>query len=310
MSSDAITPEPLPEANPPTPAAEVVTPTPTPAPRFDAVPYTPDGGASPLGLALVLGGTLLAAVVIGCLVGIIKQGFYLVLIFPMLIGAAVGGVGMLLIKLGKVRSVPLAGMAAVLGGIMAMASMHYFLYQRFLDKVPGLRAVAGAVGFDFFTYLDLLAKEGVQIGKPGQKNGMNLGYIGSYIYWSVETLLVAGVAFAMMRARARHPFCRECRLWKEEKPLAMVATPTVSMAEEALREGQLASLLECAAPVAAQGLLLKVAACPQCGSEGEVDVTLEHLTQNAKNERQVKRITQVTYSGEVLRFLDTSPKAQ
>lgn len=311
MSSDAITPQPQPEPIPPAAAPETVTPTSEPAPRFDAEPYAPDGGASPAGLALLLGGTLLAAVVIGCLVGIVKQWFYLVLLFPAAVGAAVGGIGLVLIKRGKVRSAPLAGIAAVLGGVMAMGSLHYVGFLRYLNANPLVRAAAEAGKYSFRDYLDEYATSGVRIGRPGAKDGgMNLGYYGSYIYWFVEVLVVAGAALAMMLTQARAPFCRECGVWKDEKPLALVTTPTVDMAAEALREGQLASLLQCSAPVGPEGLLLKVAACPLCGAEGSVDVTLQHIAKNSKGEQQVKHVAQITYPGAVLRFLDSGPKAE
>ncbi|MGH7174448.1 MAG: hypothetical protein ACRELG_29630, partial [Gemmataceae bacterium] len=169
MSSDNITPEPNPD-----PAPSAITPEPVPEapspppPRFQTQPYVPDGNFPPLGLALTLGGGLMAAVLVGFLASVIGQWFYLVVLFPLLIGLALGGVGMAFIKIGKLRSPLLAGVAAGLSGIMAMGTMHYVNYQRFLDAVAEALPIERADlenGINFAKYLDLNAKEGVTIGR-------------------------------------------------------------------------------------------------------------------------------------------------
>lgn len=304
MSNDAITPEPNPDPIPPEAAAEA-----TPPPRFQTQPYVPDGSAKPLGLALTLGGGLVAAVLVGFLAGFIGQWFYLVVLFPFIIGFALGGAGIGLIKVGKLRNPLLAGIAAGLSGVMAMGTMHYVNYQRDLDTAAVKLAVDRAAlenGISFARYLDLSAQEGVTISRAtGKDKGMNLGYVGSYIYWLVEMILVAGVAWVMMRKTAAAPFCASCNTWKNDRPLAMVTVPAEDMAVRAVQEGDVVSLLSCAGPIQAQGLLLKTAVCPRCGAEGEVDVALERVTKNSKGQKQMTLVTRATYPGEVLRFLQS-----
>ncbi len=236
MSNDDTTSEPKPDSTPSAamPEAAPEAAPPPPPPHFQTEPYVPDGNFPPLGLALTLGGGLAAAVLVGFLASFIGQWFYLVVLFPLLIGAALGGIGMTFIKIGKLRSPLLAGIAAGLSGIMAMGTMHYVNYQRSLDDA------AKALPFDrgelekrisFVKYLDLSAEEGVTINRAAHNDkGMNLGYVGSYLYWLAEVIGVAAVAWAMMRTAAAAPFCIGCNTWKNERRLATVAVPDEDMA--------------------------------------------------------------------------------
>ena len=310
MSSDELTPEPKPEPSPPAANPEPVpeeTPPPPPAPRFEVQPYVPDGNFPPLGLALTLGGGLAAAVLVGFLASVIGQWFYLVILFPCLIGLALGGVGMAFIKAGKLRNPLFAGIAAALSGIMAMGTMHYVNYQRFVDTMAKALDVAPAEveeHFSFAKYIDSMATEGVTLSRAAHNDkGMNLGYVGSYIYWLVEMAVVAGIAWAMMRTTASAPFCVGCNSWKNERRVAMITVPAEDLAVRAVQEGEAVSLLSCAEPIKAEGLLLKTAVCPHCGADGEVDISLERLTKNSKGQQQKTTVTCTTYPGEVLHFL-------
>ena len=311
MSSDDFTPEPKPVSTPsgiaPEPLAEA---TPLPLPRFQTQPCVPDGNFPPLGLALTLGGGLAAAVFVGFLASVIGQWFYLVVLFPILIGLALGGVGMAFIKVGKLRNPLLAGVAAGLSGVMAMGTMHYVNYQRALDEIAkelsALSVDRAEVeqSLGFAKYIDASAKEGVTINRAAHNDkGMNLGYIGSYLYWLAEMIVVAAVAWAMMRKTAAAPFCVGCNTWKNERPLAMLTVPAEDMAVRAVDDGEVVSLLACAGPIETEGLLLKAAVCPHCGAEGEVDVALDRLTKNSKGQQQTTTVTRATYPGEVLSFL-------
>lgn len=308
MASDDIMPEPSPE---PIPAA--ITPeavpaeAPSPPPRFEVQPYTPDGNFPPLGLALTLGGGLAVAVLVGFLASFIGQWFYLVVLFPFLIGLALGGAGVAFIKVGRLRNPLLAGIAAVLSGVMAMGTMHYFNYQRTLDAVMKRLPIDRnelESRLSFAKYMDIRATEGVTIGRAAHNDkGMNLGYVGSYLYWLAEVILVAGLAWAMMRKTAAAPFCVGCNTWKNERRLAEMTVPAEDMAVQAVNEGELIRLLQCGEPIRTAGLVVKAAVCPSCGEEGEVDITLDRLTKNAKGEWTATTLTRVTYPGEVLSFL-------
>jgi hypothetical protein len=193
MSSDAITSDPGPPA----------------APRFVTEPYRPDGNAPFLGTLLTFAGLTGAGALVGTLAGFVHQWFYLVFLFPVVMGFAVGAAGMGLVKAFKLRNSLLAGLAAVLGGVTAETAMHYVDYQRYLgqweERLPGTRGEFAAKGFGLPQFIDFRAREGVALGslRPGGKE-MNLGYHGSYVFWGLEALLIAGVALLMQRAAVAH----------------------------------------------------------------------------------------------------------
>src|SRR5262245_34944060 len=81
---------------------------------FPSVPYRPSGG-SPGGGLPVLALTLVTAVAVAVGVGLLRQVFYLVLVFPLAMGFAVGAAGAWAVGLGKVRSPLLAGLFGLLG---------------------------------------------------------------------------------------------------------------------------------------------------------------------------------------------------
>ena len=159
------------------------------APRFDVEPYQPDGVAPPGGLAFLMVGVLGTAAALGLVLSYAVEQFYLILVFPLLAGALLGGAGRALVRAGRVRSPAVAATVAALGGVAMMFFMHYFDYLHNLNN-PGWQ---GAPAANVLEYIDIEAQEGVVVGENGN-NDINLGYVGSYLYFAFETILAAGVA--------------------------------------------------------------------------------------------------------------------
>jgi hypothetical protein len=301
VAAEDITPDPVRRPKPPPLPVEplpleAVTPEPMPLParpappRFDAVPYEPDGGAPAGGVALLLAGTLGAAALIGLGVSFLHEYFYIVLFMPMLMGGLVGLAGVGLVRAGKVRNPGVATVIGVLGGVAVMFFMHYW---------DALRFLAG----DLLDYLDLRATAGVTISHTGGgQGGMNLGYVGSWIYWVVETAIAAAIAGVVVRLPTASPFCAACGVWKEARPLGSLEAP-LPVAKSAVEEGEVARLMECRRPAAAQGLRLQAHVCPRCEHDGEVEITLENVLRNPKGQNQTVTVTRTTYPGDVLSYL-------
>jgi hypothetical protein len=274
------------------------------------------------------------AVGLGFLASFVGQWIYLILVFPFVIGLALGGIGALGIRVGKVRHPWLAGGAGFLAGVLAMTMMHYFDYLRFdrqfpADKRAALRAVLGqrqvqlaglggnagrmqlliqAVQVqDFPSYLDFEARQGVTISHGAghkDKGGMNLGYIGTYIYWLVETLIVACVAFSMMRSQASEPFCTTCQNWKQKRAIGTLGTPAGPVVE-AVREGDVNALWEHEPKPHGGPLAVYVSSCQKCGNEAAADVLVQHVTINKKGQTKRQNLVQVTYPGEAVAAFET-----
>ncbi len=292
-----VQPPPLPHIQagtpPPAPLPQPQQP-PLPAVSFPTDPYWPDGGVPVGGLFGMIALTLLAGVAVGVVAGLIRLGFYLVLIFPILMGAAVGGAGYGAVTLCKVRNRFLAAMTGVLAGCVTMLAMHFVSYVFFVNKF--------GVQIGFGRYIDELAKVGVRInstrgGNPRDK-GINLGYVGSYIYWLVEAAIVAGFAGAMMGTRAGKPFCRRCGSWKTQHNLGVLFLPRADAADF-FEAGELSRLVDPANPPGEGPITLTVWWCPYCLDEAPVDAALAQTVQGKKNVK-VTQLGMRTYPGEAL----------
>jgi hypothetical protein len=233
------------------------------------------------------------------LASLLRLVFWLVLIFPLLLGAAVGAVAGLGARLGKFRSPRQVGQLGLVAGLLAVFAMHYFDYVRLGWQVPGLNQVT------FVEYMQARARFGVKIGKPGAANGgMNLGYTGSFIYWAVEAGLSALAAYAVSQSMVSTPFCAGCNRWKAKRALGPYRLePQTALA--AFTAGVPAGIV---AP--AQGnkkVSLVIHHCPDCGAATPIDVQLS-ATEPAGKE-QVMYQSFLTYPGEATAAFDDLDRA-
>ena len=178
--------------------------------------------------------------------------------------------------------------------------MHYFDYRYNINN-PAWQGVPPA---SVLEYIDLEAQAGVVVGENGN-NDINLGYVGSYIYFVVETVLAAGFAVGIARGPALEPFCRNCNGWKTGRTLAGLPHVPPNVAVEAVQAGALLDLLETGAPLGGgYGLFLKIFPCPRCTAEGTVVAAVERITTDSRGRRTTKLFGKTVYPGEVLALID------
>lgn len=161
-----------------------------------------------------------------------------------------------------------------------------------LEKDPQLRRAL--LVDSLASYIDFAAHEGVEL-KRGAGNGINLGYWGSYIYWGLEALIVAGIAFGLMQGAAAEPFCGDCLVWKRSETWGPLSHPEA--VEHSLREGRI-ERFEFDPAAAGPQVEVTVYRCPTCEEGGDLDVRVERLTRNSKGEVQRTRTLQATYPAE------------
>lgn len=267
---------------------------PTSLQRYHAFPYKPDGGTPLLGLLLTVLLTFGAAVAIGALVSIVHQWVYLVFFFPLFMGLGVGYMGAKGIKLGKVRHPWVAALLGAMGGVLVMLVFHIGDYLLVLQAV-NQNAPAGQAqdqGFSFLTYMDMQAKEGVTIGRIGRGNdkGLNLGYVGSYVYWGAEMLLAACLAGLWMKSASNEPFCTTCHSWKPGQALGIV-TVQKEVVKEIMNNGDLPRLsqeIKGGSLTGSSQVLFTAYACPECGNQSTVEIGLREVVFEKKGNRKDK----------------------
>jgi hypothetical protein len=209
-------------------------------------PYRPSGKIPVLGyftmsLAAVIGGS-----VIGGLTHLISQLFYLIILFPLGMGFA----GVLLMSIaissGKVRNPWVAGLFGLLTGFSIYGAMNYADYAKFQDGMRSeirqntelkndnpdvvineiLRSETNSDGF--WGFIKYHAKQGVSIGRIGRGGG-NIGEIGTWIYWSIELLVIQFIIVAVSSSLAANPFCESSNEWyKDEEKIGTIPADAAS----------------------------------------------------------------------------------
>ncbi len=160
-----------------------------------------------------------------------------------------------------------------------------FLEALLVDSLPG--------------YIEFQAKQGVTIGRGG-RGGVNLGSIGSYVYWGMEAIIVAGLAFVVMKGTANEPYCTGCNEWKVAEawgPLSAGEAVT-----EAIKAGRVEKF-SFDPNLAGKQVLVTAFRCQECEDESNVDVRVEAISLNNKGEVTRNQLTQVTYPGLAYHFL-------
>jgi hypothetical protein len=293
--------------------------------------YSPEGGFRSDGFLRLLLVLAVAAAGLGLAAYYVGKLFYLVILFPSLIGVALGALGIRMVKSGHLRDPWLGGLAGLLGGLLAMFVMHYAGYREFrtrmAEQVPPrvvalddeqLIAALEAAKIEspyetvavihamksFPSYMALRAHQGVEISNHGG-SPMNLGYYGSCIYWIVEVLIVALIALGMIRETASAPYCGPCANWKEQKTLAAITgDPTV--AKRGVESGDPGLIAASGPDTTGVGRnMLSCAVCASCGgARSTIDLKLTEIIPQQKGAPKKKTRAHASWPGEALASIE------
>jgi len=153
----------------------------------------------------------------------------------------------------------------------------------------------------FPQFIDFEAEQGVEIGRVGSE--MNLGYAGTYIYWAVEMLIVAIIAYLIMKSTAEEPYCAHCSSWKNEQTYGPYKKSDKIINQ--LQQGQApnSKLKSALAAVTNPDISIKMHTCPNCENESEIDVSVQQLVKDKEGNVSEKVLTKMTYPPEAFVFL-------
>jgi hypothetical protein len=252
---------------------------------------------------LVLFLVFVAGVAIGWLASFIGQWFYLIFVFPLAIGFGVIAAGWLGTRAGKVTSPWFGAVAGMLGGLVAMMAMHYFDY---------MHSGARGAGLTFGQFIDAQATAGVQLlGRPGRGGGINIGYVGSFIYWGLEFLVVVGMCAALGVIVAASPFCTDCNRWKDKRDLGTrkVAmdgpkAQTIELLQKDFEQGQLSRLEAESDGDDALKIAMTAYVCSGC-READVDAQLHWFDVDSEGKPARQDLPLISYPPEALRVFKT-----
>ncbi len=286
---------------------EVEAPRRSPPPRtaltsqFPTEPYAAKPGVSVLGLPVFFGLLGGAGAGLGWLASAVGQWFYLIVLYPFGIGFLLLIGGFFAGRLTKMRSPAWGAVVGLAAGLLAVFAMHWFDYQRVLaDRQNGMAQALPADGL--LSFLDGQASEGLNVTSL-RGGGFNLGYFGTWLYWGVELVLVAGLAVFGPFLGAAEPFCEDCNSWKKERPLGTLHGDGAAAAA-ALTAGDVGRLTAFDPTRAGGNLPLFAAVCPNCDDNATIAVTLYQTIQNAEGQVERRELARVTFPGAALAEFD------
>ncbi len=215
--------------------------------KFLAKDYSPENGYEMNHLTLLFLALLGSGVLLAFAVDFISQWIYLVIVFPLLMGLALGYVGSKICEAQKIRKPLAAGVIAIVACILVDLAMHgisYYKFQKVMNELddnvktflalsaeeqaksieqsnldPATRAdyealVEASKVHSFPEYFLYQAKQGVSISRHAGK-GTNLGFYGTFIYWLVELGFLIYPCFIAVRETCAESYCGRCQNWKK-----------------------------------------------------------------------------------------------
>jgi hypothetical protein len=243
----------------------------------------------PLALLVVAAG----GAITGLLVGAIGLLIYLAFVFPMVMGAAGGKLVAGAVRLGRIRSTRQVILLAVVAAAVIYGAQHYgrylaLLIQASIEFTVDLTAAKFLVDFamieeighpGFLGYMLFRARDGISIGRFYSENGLELGPLLTWLYWSAEFTGILAIATYMGRNQLRVPVCESCgKPYSREKHLGGTVPANESLMLDLLRRnavGELAQLLEKDAGV--PSLEIYMQRCEACG-ESSARLTVRRVT--------------------------------
>ena len=230
--------------------------------KYRASNHTP---VASLFLLLILG--IISAAALGGILWAVDNTlhFYLVVAFPLFAGLIAGGLLVLGVRSGKVRSPLLAALIGLLTGVLIFGVYHFATYyvtfrgvvrDQYVQDVGKTPTDAeldqlinkGLTQFKisdtgFIGYLKFAAQEGLTITNSTSSSSSDVGNIDlkdqwAFVYWGVEILLAGIIAAVLAGREAGQPFDEDANSWYGKPTVLALATLKSRKAlDKALKDG-------------------------------------------------------------------------
>jgi hypothetical protein len=276
--------------------------------------YQPSNIAPTQGKQLLAISSVVAGIAIGGVAGFVSQWFYLIILFPIVMGGASAAAIAWAVKKGKVRNPLIAAAFAALSGLVLYGTMNYVQYLLFMQQqikeaqtyLPNsdratinqfidtaLQSQTGSSGV--VGYIKLSAQNGITITKAGRssKSGIHLDETLTWIYWAIELAVIEGLAIASAFAAASAPFSEDANDWYDG--MQFVGVVETSLREELLTHinnehfGRVGGLVDVRDDVAHPRLEIFTQSCAASSSSDSV-FFLYSVTKNKKDELDKKEL--------------------
>ncbi|NKB17767.1 MAG: hypothetical protein HC770_06250 [Pseudanabaena sp. CRU_2_10] len=194
-------------------------------------PYKPSNKVTNAGFTWLTVTALIGGLAIGGVTALVSRLFYLIVLFPLLMGAGGGFLQAYAVNRGKVRNPMIAGAFAILTGFVIYGTLSIGYYVAFRQEVAKelkqstgesddtkinkiidenvLQIKTGSTGF--LGFLKFSAQQGVGITRGSSK--IELKNEWAWGYWAIELAVISGITAFMAFAAAKEPFCENSDEW-------------------------------------------------------------------------------------------------
>ena len=194
-------------------------------------PYKPSNKVTNAGFTWLTVTALIGGLAIGGVTALVSRLFYLIVLFPLLMGAGGGFLQAYAVNRGKVRNPMIAGAFAILTGFVIYGTLNIGYYVAFRQEVAKelkqstgesddtkinkiidenvLQIETGSTGF--LGFLKFSAQQGVGITRGSSK--IELKNEWAWGYWAIELAVISGITAFMAFAAAKEPFCENSDEW-------------------------------------------------------------------------------------------------
>lgn len=194
-----------------------------------------------LRVSLLFGAAIMGGLVIGGIVAFIAQFFYLIFLFPLIMGGIAAFVMVAGVNGLKIPNAAIAALAAVVLSTVLYTTLHYGQYLTFLQQahadvalelgdvdaasVDGLIDLflleeTGATGF--VGYMLLQVDSGFSVGRATSSSSLPISGSIIWIYWFIEFAVITGIAAIAAAGATSKPFCQTCQEWYTSQRLGSV----------------------------------------------------------------------------------------
>ncbi|HMP04454.1 MAG TPA: hypothetical protein PKD86_15730 [Gemmatales bacterium] len=173
-----------------------------------------------------------------------------------------------------------------------------------LEYSPELKAAVekGVNEMNVWSAMDWRARRGVELFLPRLRKPLNLGFYGSFAFWTAEALIGLGAMLYVAWRRAGKPFCSECQRWKVEETLGRLSL-SVGTVAEIMTSGRVLDIQDYHVSSEMGPVEIRAALCPVCQEASDVVVVVVDRSKDAKGKEQNLEVVRVTYPGEALAVL-------
>lgn len=221
--------------------------TPAMQPAKSGLPY-------PLRIGLLFVVVVISGLLVGGIVAFISQFFYLIFLFPLLMGAGAAFVMATGVRGLKIPHASLAVLAALVLCIVLYTSLHYgqyllFIQQAHADVAQELGSIdaasidelldlflleeTGATGF--VGYMLLQVDSGFEVGRTTSSTSLPVSGSMIWIYWLIEFAVIAGMAALAAVGASSKTFCHACEEWYTSQRLGSVARESATQFLQAVQ---------------------------------------------------------------------------